>query len=204
LVIDRRQRLPRSFYERESVGVAKSLLGAVLVSKCGDGITAGRIVEVEAYGDAMDLASHAARLKRGIESMSGPAGIAYVYRSYGIHAMFNIVAKEAGDMGAVLVRALEPLVGVELMRTRRGVSDDRRLTSGPGNVCQALAITLADQGTDLVESNRIWLVDGTPPERIAAGNRIGITKSTDLPWRFFDPDSPYLSAHRRGKILGNG
>lgn len=193
--------MPRSPYERETVEVAKSLLGALLIHRTEEGVSAGRIVETEAYADATDLASHAARLKNGgVQTMWGPAGIAYVYRSYGIHAMFNIVAKSPGETGAVLIRAIEPVAGIELMRARRKIDDGVRLTSGPGNVCQALGIKLSDHGTDLVESERLWVEPGAPPTRVAAGERIGISKSTEFPWRFFDPDSRFVSAHRRGTI----
>lgn len=196
------RRLPRSFFERDTAEVARSLLGQLLVHWTASGPMAGRIVEAEAYADAKDLASHAARLKRGgVEAMSRAAGIAYIYRSYGIHTMFNVVAKPPGETGAVLVRALEPMVGIELMRTLRGVTDPKRLASGPGNVCQALGIGLDDHGIDLVDSGRIWIEPGIPPARIAAGTRIGISRSTELPWRFFDPDSHCISAHRRGDLL---
>ena len=194
-------RLERSFFERDTTIVARQLLGCVLVCRSNDGVVSGRIVEVEAYAGATDHASHAARLKRGgVEAMWGPAGIAYVYRAYGIHAMFNVVAKEPGGTGAILIRAIEPHIGNELMSARRfGIVSDR-LASGPGNVCQALGIRLSDHGIDLSTSDRIWIVPGPSPARIASGERIGITKSTELPWRFFDADSRHVSAHRRGVI----
>ncbi len=196
-------RLSRAFFERETVEVAIDLLGTILVHDSPEGFASGRVVEVEAYRDASDLASHAAWRKRGgVESMYGPAGIVYVYRSYGIHAMFNIVAKSEGMAGAVLVRALEPLTGVDLMRRRRGVEDSRKLLNGPGNLCQGVGVTLKDHGTDVVTSDRIWFEHGEPPARIFAGERIGISKSVEHPWRFFDPDSPFVSSHRRGWPLG--
>jgi DNA-3-methyladenine glycosylase len=201
LAVDPERRLSRSFFERETIEVAKSLLGSLLVHRTEEGVAAGRVVETEAYSDATDLASHAVRLKNGgVQSMWGPAGIAYVYRSYGIHVMLNIVAKAPGETGAVLIRAVEPVVGCDLMRARRGTTDDRKLTNGPGNVGQALGIQLTDLGTDLTESDRLWIQPGTPPSRIAVGERIGISRSTELPWRFFDPDSRFVSAHRRGIV----
>lgn len=133
--------------------------------------------------------------------MWGAAGIAYVYRAYGIHAMFNVVAKEPGATGAILIRAVEPVSGVNMMRERRGVVTEQ-LASGPGNVCQAFAITLSDHGIDLTSSEQIWFEAGLPPSRVAAGERIGITRSLDLPWRYFDADSRHVSAHRKGVIVG--
>jgi DNA-3-methyladenine glycosylase len=192
-------RLLREFFERETLDVARSLLGKLVVRVTEEGRAFGRIVETEAYLGPSDLASHAARLKSGrVQSMAGPAGIAYVYRSYGIHAMFNIVAKAGGLTGAVLVRALEPSEGIELMRRRRGLEDTRDLCSGPGKLCQAMAIRLSDHGSDLVTDAHFWIEAGPPPERIFAGERIGITRSVEHPWRFFDPDSPFVSVHRRG------
>jgi DNA-3-methyladenine glycosylase len=192
-------RFRRAFFETETVEVAQRLLGALLVHATDDGRTSGRIVETEAYRDASDLASHAAIYKTGgVQSMFGPAGIVYVYRSYGIHAMFNIVARGEGSVGAVLIRALEPLEGVELMRARRGVDAERGLCSGPGKLCQAIGIRLTDHGRDLVSDERLWIEPGAPPARIFVSPRIGITRSVEHPWRFFDPDSRFVSAHRRG------
>lgn len=196
-------RLDRLFFERETVEVAIDLLGTILVHDSPEGLTSGRIVEVEAYRDATDLASHAAwRKQGGVESMHGVAGVVYVYRSYGIHAMFNIVARSEGMAGAVLIRALEPLSGIHFMQQRRGVEDERKLSCGPGNLCQALGITLEDHGTDAVESGRIWFERGERPDQILAGERIGISKSVELPWRFFVAQNRFVSVHRRGKPLG--
>jgi DNA-3-methyladenine glycosylase len=202
LETDTRWRFERTFYERETTSVAREILGGLLVCRSDAGISSGRIVEVEAYADASDLASHAARLKRGgVEAMWGSAGIAYVYRAYGIHTMFNVVAREPSGTGAVLIRAIEPLVGIDLMRSRRAGVATERIGSGPGNVCQALGIALADHGTDLTTSKRIWIEPGNPPATIVAGVRIGISRSIELPWRFFDAGSRHVSAHRRGTIL---
>jgi len=196
---DAEVRLRRPFYERDTLLVANELLGATLVHENSDGATRGRIVEVEAYRGKTDLASHAARSRQGaVESMWGPCGIAYVYRAYGIHVMFNVTAKESGETGAVLIRAVEPLTGQELMRGRRKIVDDRMLTTGPGNCCQAFGIMLSDHGTDLTSSDRIWIERGRPPRRIKAGERIGISRSTEHPWRYFDAESRHVSAHRRG------
>jgi DNA-3-methyladenine glycosylase len=202
---DSAPRLERAFYERPTIDVARDLLGQVLISVTPEGVTTGRIVETEAYHGADDPASHAARLKSGrVEVMHGEAGIAYVYRSYGIHAMLNVVAKPAGETGAVLIRALEPLFGVDLMRERRGVGDERLLCSGPGKLCQALGISLDLHGLDLVTSERLWIAAGMPAVRIAASGRIGISRGQHEPWRFWVSGNPYVSAHRREVVPAGG
>ncbi|MGI8477592.1 MAG: DNA-3-methyladenine glycosylase [Thermomicrobiales bacterium] len=169
------QRLDRAFFARPTVEVAVALLGCVLTTRIRDGETSGRIVEVEAYGDASDPASHAARLRRGrVESMSGPPGIVYVYRSYGIHPMLNVVAEPDGIAGAVLIRALEPLAGQELMRRRRGVEETGRLCCGPGCLTVAMGITLDDHGRDIVSEPGMSIELGMRPKAVSAGPRIGI------------------------------
>jgi DNA-3-methyladenine glycosylase len=192
-------RLPRAFFERDTIDVARALLGCVVVSNAADGLAAGRIVEAEAYRGADDPASHAAMYRtERVAVMAGDAGIAYVYRSYGVHAILNVVAKPPGETGAVLIRALAPLVGIDLMRRRRGVERDTLLCSGPGRLCQALGVTLDLQGTDLVQSDRLWLAAGTPPASVCAGPRIGISRAVAAPWRFWEAGDPHVSAHRRG------
>jgi DNA-3-methyladenine glycosylase len=192
-------RLDRAFFERDTIAVARSLLGCVVVSNAPDGLTAGRIVETEAYRGADDAASHAAMYRtERVAVMAGDAGIAYVYRSYGVHAMLNVVAKPPGETGAVLIRALEPVAGIELMRERRGVARDTLLCSGPGRLCKALGISLNLHGTDLVTSDRLWLEAGPPPAAICAGARIGISRAVEQPWRFWEAGNPNVSAHRRG------
>lgn len=195
------ERFDRGFFEREAVTVAIELLGATVCRCCEEGLTSGRIVEVEAYGDATDLASHAARRTLGqAAAMTGRAGIAYVYRSYGTHAMFNVVARPPGGTGAVLVRALEPMAGIDVMRSRRGVDEMRALCSGPGKLCQAMAIGFDLHGADVVTGEELWLEPGERPTTIKAGERIGISRSTELPWRFFDGESTHISGHRRGTM----
>jgi DNA-3-methyladenine glycosylase len=197
-------RLDRGFYERSTRTVARELLGQIVVSDAPDGRTAGVVVETEAYLGTDDPASHAARLTRGpVTVMWGEPGIAYVYRSYGIHAMLNVVAEPAGATGAVLVRALEPLVGIELMRARRGVADDRRLCSGPGKLCQALGIALDLHGTDLVTSDRLWIASGQSVGAVSISGRIGVSKGQEQPWRYWVTGNPHVSAHRRGVPLSN-
>jgi len=190
--------LKRAFYERPTVEVARDLLGQILVSESPQGRTAGRIAETEAYLGTDDPASHAARLRTGrVEAMWGEPGIAYVYRSYGIHAMLNVVTEPMGAPGAVLIRALEPLLGIDLMRARRGLDDVRLLCSGPGKLCQALAIGLDLHGLDLVNSDRLWISPGEPPREVSTSGRIGISRGLELPWRFWITANPHVSAHRR-------
>jgi DNA-3-methyladenine glycosylase len=182
--------------------VAPELLGLLLVV----GGRSGRIVEVEAYAGAEDPASHA---YRGVTPrnavMFGPAGHLYVYRSYGIHACCNVVCGPTGEAQAVLVRAVEPVAGIEEMRLARGRSD-RELTNGPGKLCAALGITLADDGVDLCDpSSPIRLLDdGTPPpETPAKTARIGISRAADRPWRFSVPGHVHVSRTPPARSVGD-
>jgi DNA-3-methyladenine glycosylase len=197
--VDFGERLVRDFFARPTLEVARDLLGRIVYSRLPAGEASGRIVEAEAYLDATDLASHAARLKRGrVLAMSGPPGVAYVYRSMGLHAMLNIVTEPAGQTGAVLIRALEPLTGIGLMRERRGIANDRLLCAGPGRLCQALGIGLDDHGIDLTTDDRFWVARGAPAADVSVSGRIGVSRDGDRPWRFFETGSPFVSAHRRG------
>jgi DNA-3-methyladenine glycosylase len=190
--------LPRDFYARPTNVVARDLLGQIAVTDLQEGVTAGRIVETEAYLGADDPASHAARLRNGrVAVMWGEPGIAYVYRSYGIHAMLNVVAKPNGETGAVLIRALEPIAGLDLMRQRRGLESERLLCSGPGKLCQGLGISLDMHGTDLVTSGELWIAEGEPVAAVSVSGRIGITRGQEHPWRYWVKGSPFVSAHRR-------
>jgi DNA-3-methyladenine glycosylase len=194
--------LDREFFARPTVIVARDLLGAVLHTRLPEGETTGRIVETEAYLGAHDLASHASRLKAGrVRSMYGEPGIAYVYRSYGMHAMLNVVTEGAGAAGAVLIRALEPLTGLDLMAVRRGTSNERLLCSGPGRLCRAMGIRLDHHGIDLTESDEIFLAAGEPTASISASGRIGVSRGREEPWRFFVTHSRFVSAHRRGEVV---
>lgn len=192
--------VPLKFYRRAPDVVARALLGKVLWHRTSEGVTAGRIVETEAYlGQGADAASHAHRGPTPRASiMFGPVGIAYVYFSYGVHHCMNVVANATGEGGAVLIRALEPVEGVELMRRRRfgtKSAPDTQLCSGPGKLCQALAIALHHNGADL-EASDLRLFEGLPPKNIAVSPRIGIAKATDLPLRFYDADSAHVSGPR--------
>ncbi len=199
--------MPSSFFERETVDVAQALIGCHLISNLGGERTSGRIIETEAYRGADDLASHSARLRTGrVLVMRDRVGIAYVYRSYGIHSMLNVVAHGPGETGAVLIRAVEPLEGQDVMRRRRGELPDLSLCSGPGKLCIALGITLDDHGINLTASDLLLITPGNSGSwrPILASTRIGISKATEVPWRFFEADNRFVSAHRRGIAVDFG
>jgi DNA-3-methyladenine glycosylase len=180
--------LKRDFFARSVHEVAPDLIGVTLLL---DG-AGGRIVEVEAY-DHEDPASHGYRGRTARnEAMFGPPGHAYVYRSYGIHWCLNLVCGEEGIAEAVLVRALEPTAGLEEQRRRRGVEDIRALCSGPGKLCQALGITREHDGLPLDAPPFLLEPRDAAPE-IVTGPRIGITRATELSWRYLDGGSPFLS-----------
>jgi DNA-3-methyladenine glycosylase len=184
--------LPRSFYERGTVEVARDLLGKVLVH----GAAAGIVVETEAYLGGDDLASHpAVGITDRTRVIFGPPGHAYVYLSYGMHDCLNIVAERAGDPGCVLIRALEPIEGQDTMRLRRPKArTDRDLASGPGKLTQALGITRKHAGIDMTRGDLVVVARPTaPPFDIAVTPRIGITKCADLPLRFLIRGNRFVS-----------
>jgi DNA-3-methyladenine glycosylase len=196
--------LPRGFYERPTLVVAADLVGKVLVHRTSHGLTSGVIVEVEAYVGEEDPACHAAPgPTRRNAPMYGEPGHAYVYLNYGVHFLFNIVTEGAGSPAAVLVRALEPLEGLPLMRRRRAryrsVSNlrDDALCSGPGNLSRAMGITIRDNRRDLC-GERLYLEDrGVSPGRIAWSPRVGISAGADRPWRCSAAGHPSVSGPRR-------
>jgi DNA-3-methyladenine glycosylase len=187
--------LPRRFYLRPAPAVARDLLGCVLVSRRGRATTSGRIVETEAYLGPEDGASHAAFRPGSHGLFYGEGGVAYVFLNYGTHHCLNAITGRAGTPGCVLIRALEPLAGRAVMARRRGVDPEaRRLASGPGNLTRALAVTLRDNGADLTRGR--LTIEPSPAARrprIAVGPRIGITRSADLPLRFWIAESPFVS-----------
>lgn len=191
-------RLDTEFYARSPIAVAFDLLGCQLVSDRPPGRVAGRIVEVEAYAGAEDEASHAGKYAAGRAAMIGPPGRAYVYRSYGIHAMLNVVAHEEGAAGAILIRALEPSDGAQRMAARRGRDSSHQLCNGPGRLCQAFDIRLTDDGLDLETSTDVWIARGPRPTTIMCGERIGISKGRQAQWRLFVGDNRFVSLPRRG------
>jgi DNA-3-methyladenine glycosylase len=180
--------LKRSFFDRSVHDVAPDLIGATLLVNGVGGV----IVEVEAYHQS-EPAAHSFRgpTPRNMV-MFGPAGFSYVYRSYGIHWCVNLVCEKAGSASAVLIRALEPTHGLAMMRRRRGLEDERALCSGPGKLCEALAITIKQSELPLDQPPfalhaRIGKAD------VVSGVRIGITKAADLPWRYGLKGSRFLS-----------
>jgi DNA-3-methyladenine glycosylase len=180
--------LGRDFYDRSVHDVARDLIGCVV----RHGETAGRVVETESY-HMDEPACHAhAGLTQRTRTLFGPPGHAYVYFSYGIHSLLNAVCEREGVGAAVLIRALEPVDGVDVMRARRGVERTRELCSGPGKLTQALGIDLSLNGSSLVYGP-IAVLERESQPRIAIGERIGITKAADLPWRFCDADSAHVS-----------
>ncbi len=183
------------FYDRPVLEVARDLLGCVVTH---DGCS-GMIVETEAYHDT-EPASHAfVGLTPRTATLFGPPGIAYVYRSYGIHALLNAVAEREGVGAGVLIRALEPLRGIDTMRRRRGLYQLEALCSGPGKLTQALGVELIHNGGDL--ANGPVRISAPTPRReeppVSVDRRIGITKAVELPWRFSVTDSPFVSRRAR-------
>jgi DNA-3-methyladenine glycosylase len=180
--------LGAEFFARSVHEVAPELIGCTLLV---DGV-GGRIVEVEAY-DPTDPASHGYRGETARNrSMFGPPGRAYVYRSYGLHWCLNLVCDVEGVASAVLVRALEPTRGLEEMRARRGMDDERLLCAGPGRLCEALGVTGEHDGLPLDEPP-FALFDGDGPAEVVATPRIGVTRAADLHWRYCERGSRFLS-----------
>jgi len=184
--------LKRDFFARSVHEVAPGLIGATLLV---DGV-GGRIVEVEAY-DQEDPASHGYRGRTPRNAvMFGPPGYTYVYRSYGIHWCLNFVCGEEGVAAAVLIRALEPTAGIAEQRRRRGAEALRSLCSGPGKLCQALGVGREHNGLAL-DAPPFRLDPRVEVPEIVTGPRIGITKATELSWRYMDATSPFLSRSAR-------
>ena len=192
--------LPPAFYDRDPEQVARDLLGCIVTRHSEQGLTSGRIVETEAYLGPHDPACHAvAGRTRRTETLFGPPGFAYVYFIYGVHWCLNAVTREEGFGSAVLIRALEPIEGVALMRERRGVARDRDLTNGPGKLCRALAITGAENGVSLAsEELAIYPGAPVPDDSMAVTPRIGISKAADWPLRWIVRESAFVSRRSRG------
>ncbi|MBK7876764.1 MAG: DNA-3-methyladenine glycosylase [Planctomycetes bacterium] len=190
----RSRRLGGEFFARSAPAVARDLLGCLLVHQTAQGLCSGRIVETEAYLAEGDPASHshAGRTSRNASMFERP-GVAYVYRIYGVHCCFNVSTGREGRGEAVLVRALEPLRGLELQRRRRGALDPRALCSGPGKLVQALGLGLEHDGRSLLSGPLgIWCDDHDVGD-VEITARIGITKARDLPLRFVVRASPFVS-----------
>lgn len=188
--------LPRDFYHgKDTLEIARLLVGKILIHESPAGKITGRIVEVEAYcGNPEDPACHAAKGKtKRNQAMFGQPGHAYVYFTYGMHTCFNVVVQDANVADAVLVRAVEPLEGLILMQRRRGISEKRLLCSGPGRLCQAFDIALSHDGADLIKPPLYIVDDGYVPAALATTPRIGISQAKELPWRFYEAGSMFVS-----------
>lgn len=187
--------LPRTFFARHATAVAPDLVGKLLV-RSDDGLRA-RIVEVEAYTED-DPACHAyGRTTARTAPLRGPAGHAYVYRSYGVHWCFNVATGDDGVAQGCLIRAAEPLDGLPLMRDRRSRDDDLELLRGPAKLCEAYAIDGTMSGADVCDGGPLGFADDGARPDVAAGPRVGVSQAADLPWRFYAADSPWVSTYRR-------
>lgn len=199
--IHKSKKLPREFYTRPVLKVAKELLGKILIKIERNKILAGKIVEVEAYDGNIDEASHSFRGKtKRNEVMFREGGYFYVYFTYGVHHCCNVVTGKEGHGAAVLIRAVEPLTGINTMAMRRfskrKITEKElvNLTNGPGKICQAFAFDRTHSGLDLT-GNNVFIIDAPSLKKseIGISKRIGISKSTELPWRFFIKGSKFLS-----------
>ena len=179
--------LPRSFYARNTVTVAKELLGKKIVRKVGNQRISGIIIETEAYRHKDDPASHAFRRKtERNKAMFEEVGRAYVYFTYGMYFCFNVVARNPKtNAGAVLIRAIHPEKGIEIMKKNRGKDDERILSDGPAKLAQALDITKKQYGIDLTKKSELFITEGLPrPRKVTVGPRIGISIALDNLWNF--------------------
>ena len=178
--------LPREFYSKDTVTVAKNILGKRIVRKIGRVEISGIITETEAYRHKDDPASHAYRkITERNKVMFGDVGFAYVYFTYGMHFCFNVVAKNSKtSAGAVLIRAIKPEKGIKIMQENRADVNLKNLTNGPAKLAQALAITKEQYGIDLTKKSKIYISDGIKPTKVNASTRIGIRNAMDKLWNF--------------------
>jgi len=178
--------LPREFYSKDTVTVAKNLLGKRIIRKIGRYEVSGIITETEAYRHKDDPASHAfKKITARNKIMFEDVGFAYVYFTYGMHFCFNVVAKNRRiKAGAVLIRAIEPEKGIKIMQENRGDVNLKNLTNGPAKLTQALKITKEHYGVDLTKKSKLYISEGIKPKKINASQRIGIREATDKLWNF--------------------
>lgn len=187
-----KQALSEKFYARDTIEVAKDLLGKILIVKTKQGLTAGRIVETEAYLKG-DPAAHSCRGETPRSKiMFGRPGVAYVYFIYGMYEMLNFVTEPVGHPGAVLIRAIEPVFGEELMKKRRPGKSLAELARGPGKLCRAMGIEMNHNGETL-RGPALFVLPGERSEKICASRRVGITKGVEPMWRFFLQDNSFVS-----------
>ena len=185
--------LPQTFFMKDAPELAQDLFGCVLIHETSEGRAAGIIIETEAYSQE-DAASHSYKGETPrTKAMFGPGGFAYIYFTYGMHYCFNVVSGLTGTGQGVLIRALEPVEGIDLMKGRRNKESVRELCNGPAKLVQAMGITKADYGKSLFEGN--LYISGRLEEEISikSGSRIGITKAVDVPWRFWIDGSHFVS-----------
>lgn len=188
--------LPESFYKQQTIELAKNLLGHILVKVTEEGVSSGVIVETEAYLGEKDRAAHSFGMRRTkrTEIMFQPPGYVYIYQMH-THHLINVVSGELGNPQAVLIRAVEPYTGIDLMEKRRPVAKQTNLTSGPGKLTKALGITKEDYGRTFF-GPPLFIAEGKPVEKIACGKRIGIDntgEAKDYPYRFWAEGNPYVS-----------
>jgi DNA-3-methyladenine glycosylase len=193
---------PQEFYEQPTLKLAKALIGCLLVKETNEGITAGYIVESEAYIGPGDKAAHSYNNRRTArtEVMFQSSGLAYTYLMH-THCLFNVVSGGEEKPEAVLIRALEPVYGIEIMKSRRGIDEITKLTNGPGKLTKSLGISMEDYGHHLTHSP-LYIAKGFSPNSISVGKRIGIDNSgdaRDYPWRFWVTNNKYVSRHRKSE-----
>jgi DNA-3-methyladenine glycosylase len=178
--------LDRKFYERETVTVAKQLIGKKLTRRIQNTKVTGIITETEAYRGKDDLASHAAmKMTNRNKVMFGPVGMSYVYFTYGMYFMFNVVAKsKKQNAGAVLIRGIYPQDGIKIMIKNRGIKDVNKITNGPGKLTKAIDVTIVENNMDLTKKSSIYISGGITPKKIKKSPRIGISKAMDKKWNF--------------------
>jgi DNA-3-methyladenine glycosylase len=196
--------LPQEFYEQPTLDLAKALLGCLLVKETDQGIAVGYIVETEAYIGPSDKAAHSFNNRRTprTEVMFHRSGLAYTYLMH-THCLFNVVSGGEEKPEAVLVRALEPRYGIELMKTRRGIQELNNLTNGPGKLTKSLGITMEDYGSSLTLPP-LYIAKGIFPECISVGKRIGIDNSgeaKDYPWRFWITNNKFVSRNQKSEYV---
>ncbi len=191
----------RDFYLQDTFEVARALLGSYLCTQINGHLTAGKIVEIEAYIGAIDKAAHSYPNKKTKRTaiQFGLGGYAYIFLIYGMYSQFCVVTGNKGIADVILIRAIEPIVGIEIMQQRRNTKNHKNLTNGPGKLCQSLGITTQFYGEDLL-GNIIWIAPKEEtiedPSKIATSKRIGIDYAeefVDKPWRFFIATNPYVS-----------
>ena len=189
-------RLSVNFFNKNSVCVAKKLLGKIIVRRYNGVKLSGKIVEVESYRGKDDAGSHAFKKKTQRNSlMFGKPGVAYIYLCYGNHYLLNIVTEKDGEPGAVLIRAIEPVNGIKTMMKMSGVKNINNLTNGPGKLTKALGIDKTLNGEDVTKSKKLFFLNNNKKFKINSSSRIGIKKGKEKKWRFYIANNPFVSKY---------